>query len=135
MNNKWMRPITVAVLFVAALIVFGVWANKENPTFTTGMSEATLPVVRFVYEDTLINEMHGYVTPMDTSSVRGHLTPVGANNGLKLQITSPDLKITNVAYEIRSVEDGTLLIEDQHAVALSIGDITTCDINLSGLLK
>ena len=134
MNNKWMRPITVALLFVAALIVFGFWANKENPTFTTGMSEATLPVVRFVYEDTLINEMHGYVNPMDVSTVRGHITPVGTNNDLKLQITSQDLKITNVAYEIRSVEDGTLLIEDQHAVALSIGDITTCDVNLSGLL-
>ncbi|MBO5656626.1 MAG: hypothetical protein J6R94_00390 [Agathobacter sp.] len=134
MNNKWMRPITVALLFVAALIVFGFWANKENPTFTTGMSEATLPVVQFVYEDTLINEMHGYVKPMDTSTLRGHITPVGKNNDLKLQITSPDLRITNVAYEIRAVEDGALLIEDQHAVALSIGDITTCDVNLSGVL-
>ena len=69
MNRNATRPIVLILVFIGALFVFSMLMNKENKAQTTTMDSARLPVMQFVYDDIVLNELHGYTQEMDMLSI------------------------------------------------------------------
>ena len=58
MDNKAVRPIILAGIFIISLFVFSFFMNQMNKDTTITMEEASLPIMQFVYEDLTVNELH-----------------------------------------------------------------------------
>ena len=115
MNRKYVKPIVLTVVFLVSVFVFSMLTNKVNIDSTTTMSEASLPVMHFVYDEQAINELHGYVQQMDMLSMRDGLVPVDEERTLHLEIMTYGNKIENLSYKIRSMNSERLLMEDDNA--------------------
>jgi hypothetical protein len=135
MNKIALRLIILGVVFLGALVTFSVWINKENKEMASGMAEASFPVIHFLYEDTDINEIHGYVNEMNLGTMRDAVTPIDASNQLHLEISSPEREIENIAYEIRSIEEDHLLVNNNKTDFVIKGDVISCDITLPSLFE
>ena len=128
MVKKAVRPIVLLVLFLASLFVFSMITNQENIDLTTTMDQAKLPVVHFVYNNTSINELHGYTQKMDLMTMRDSILPIGADRMLRLEMMTYGENVTGLAYEIRSLDGNRLLLEDDSAEITILGDKLMCNI-------
>lgn len=133
MNSKVTRVIVLVVVFIAAIITFGIFVNKENKDVTMTMEEASLPVMQFVYNDNMLNELHGYTKEMDMLSMRDGLMPIGENRTLNLEIMTYGKAIDNLSYKIRSMNSERLLVDVESADFKSSKDKIECQINLPSL--
>lgn len=135
MNSKVTRVIVLVVVFIAAIITFSVLINKENKDVTTTMEEASLPVMQFIYDDTVLNELHGYTKEMDMLSMRDGLIPISEERTLKLEIMTYGKEIDNLSYKIRSMDSERLLVEIESAEVKATQDKVECLINLPSLFE
>lgn len=135
MNNKAVKPIVLAVVFLVSVIVFSMLTNKVNKDLTTTMDEASLPVMHFVYDDKVINELHGYVQEMDMLSMRDGLMPIGEERVLHLEIMTYGNEVENLSYNIRSMDGERLLVEEEDADITATQDKVECNINLPSLFE
>lgn len=115
MTKKVVKPIVLALIFICALATFGVAKNKVNIDLTANMEDASLPVMYFTYNDTVINELHGYVQEMDMLSMRDDVLPIGEDRVLQMELRTYGEKIQNLSYQIRSLDGTRLLMEEEHA--------------------
>lgn len=135
MNKKYVKPIVLTVVFLISVLVFNVLTNKVNNDLTTTMEEASLPIMHFVYDDTVVNELHGYVQEMDMLSMRDGLMPIGKERDLHLEIMSYGNSVENLAYEIRSIDGERLLVEEDNADITVTQDKVDCNISLPSLFE
>lgn len=135
MNNKYVKPIVLTVVFLISVFVFSMMTNKVNKDSTTTMGEASLPVMYFVYEDKNINELHGYVQKMDMLSMRDGLVPIGEDRSLHIEVMTFGSEVENLSYKIRSIDGERLLVEEDTADITATQDKVGCNISLSSLLE
>lgn len=135
MNNKYLKPIVLTLVFLVSVIVFSMATNKVNKDSTTTMKEATLPVMHFVYDEKIINELHGYVQEMDMLSMRDGLMPIGQERVLHLDVLTYGNAIDNLSYRIRSMDGERLLVEEQNAAITATQDKLSCNIALPSLFE
>ena len=135
MNRKAVKPVVLITIFICAMVIFSMTTNKENIDLTASMEEATLPVVNFVHNDIIVNELHGYVREMDLLSMRDNVLPIGEDRILHLNILAYDQNIENVSFEIRSLDGTRLLMEEDNAEVITEGDKLSCDILLPSLFE
>ncbi len=109
MKKKMIKLIVMTALFFGALITFSITMNQDNQDLTTTMREAGLPILYFYHGDTRINELHGYVEPMDMAGMRDCITPIGEDWRLKLAVRTCGCRVDGIRYEIRSM-DGERLV-------------------------
>ena len=102
MRKQIIKPVVLSVLFFVAVVFFSIITNKDNKDLTTTLSEASLPVVEFYQGDTPINELHGYVTKMDSTAMSDKITPVYEHRILPMSVDKYGNKIDGIRYEIRS---------------------------------
>lgn len=115
MKKSTIKAIVLTSIFFVAIITFSILTNKENKDLTITMSEVSLPVVQFVYGENVVNELHGYVNKMNVSTMRGSITPLNQDGEIALEILGGKQEITNISYEIRSM-NGERLVVDQDNV-------------------
>lgn len=125
----------LTVVFLISVLVFSVITNKVNKDLTTTMDEASLPIMHFVYDDKVVNELHGYVQEMDMLSMRDGLLPIGKERGLHLEIMTYGNSVDNLSYEIRSIDGERLLVEEDDADITVTQDKVNCDISLPSLFE
>ena len=135
MNKIAVRSIILGIVFIGAIIIFSMWINKENKELAGGMEEAGFPIIHFVYEDTDINEIHGYIDEMDLGTMRDAVTPIDAKNQLHMEISSMDCQIENISYEIRSTRENHLLVNNNQTDYVINGESITCNITLPSLFE
>ena len=135
MNNKYVKPIVLTIVFVISVFVFSMLTNKVNKDSTTTMSDASLPVMYFIYEDQNMNELHGYVQEMDMLSMRDGLVPVGEERMLHLEVMTYGSEVENLSYKIRSLDGKRLLMEDDDADVIVTADKVDCNISLPSLFE
>lgn len=129
------KPIVLTVIFLISVIVFSMLTNKVNKDITTTMDEASLPVMHFVYDDKVINELHGYVQEMDMLSMRDGLIPIGEERELHLEIMTYGNEVDNLSYKIRSMDSERLLVEEDDADITVTQDKVDCNISLPSLFE
>ena len=76
MSKKVIKPIVLVIVFIVAIILFGITTNKGNKDMTTTMAAARLPVISFYSGGNLIDQAHGYVDDMDEKLMRDSIIPV-----------------------------------------------------------
>jgi len=135
MNRNVTRPIVLILVFIGALFVFSMLMNKENKAQTTTMESASLPVMQFVYDDIVLNELHGYTQEMDMLSMRDGLMPLGDSRQLNAKIITYGNAIDNLSYKIRSMDSERLLVEVEHADIVAGEDTVSCKIQLPSLFE
>lgn len=135
MNNKYVKPIVLTVVFLISVFVFSMLTNKVNKDSTTTMGEASLPVMYFIYEDKTINELHGYTQEMDMLSMRDGLVPIGEERAIHLEVMTYGHEVENLSYKIRSIDGVRLLVEEDDADITVTQDKVGCNISLSSLLE
>ena len=104
MKKQIIKPVVLLTLFLVAVVFFSVITNKDNKDLTTTLSEATLPVVEFYEGDTAVNELHGYVTKMDSTAMRDTITPLESNGTLQAEIAENGNKISKISYKVYSLD-------------------------------
>ena len=135
MKRKIIKPIVLIVLFFASLITFEITINQDNKDLTATMSEASLPIIYFSYEGTVINELHGYVTEMDTVSMRDSITPVGNDRLLPMTVRTYGRDVDGIYYEIRSM-DGQRLVAKNDVTDYSLkGEELVADLTIQNILE
>ena len=135
MNKTVTRIAVLITVFISAVIIFSISENKVNKDVTMTMEEATLPVMQFVYDDVVVNELHGYVQEMDMLSMRDGLMPIGDNRELDIEVMTYGKQVDNLSYKIRSMNSERLLVEEESAQITSTTDKVTCQIKLPSLFE
>lgn len=133
MNNKVTRIIVLILVYISAMVTFSFLENKVNKDVTMTMEEATLPVVQFVYQDTILNELHGYTQEMDMLSMRDGLMPIGDSRTLDIEVMTYGQEVDNLSYKIRSMDSERLLVEVDSAEMVASQDKVECQIKLPSL--
>ena len=135
MSKKVIKPIVLAVIFLGALLTFGMTTNKVNIDLTANMEEASLPVVYFVHNDMVINELHGYTQEMDLLSMRDNVLPIGEERMLRLEVRTYGENIENLSYQIRSLDGTRLLMEEDEAQLTESQDKLEYSVELPSLFE
>lgn len=112
MGKKAVKPIVLLLIFIGALAAFSMTTNKENIDLTVNMEEASLPILYFVHNGTVINELHGYTQEMDMLSMRDNVLPIGEDRVLHLEMMTYGEEIEKLSYQIRSLDGNRLLMEE-----------------------
>lgn len=99
------------VVFLLALILSDFIMNKGNSNMTVEMGPATLPIVRVVNNDMLLNTMHGYTRQMEGQYLKDSIFCLEENRNVKIEIEEFETKINSIRFEVRST-DGERLVED-----------------------
>ena len=134
MKKQIIKPVLLLTLFLVAVVFFSVITNKDNKDLTTTLSEATLPVVEFYEGDTAVNELHGYVTKMDSTAMRDSITPVDDKRILPMTIATYGRKIDGITYEIRSMDGQRLVAKSEVSDYKTNGNRITADLQIQNLL-
>ena len=135
MSRKATKPIVLVLVFIGALFIFSSIMNKENKDQTTTMESASLPVMQFVYNGMVLNELHGYTNEMDMLSMRDGLMPLNNERQLNVEIATYGNKIDNISYKIRSINSERLLVEVENAPFIARNDQVDCEIQLPSLFE
>ncbi len=134
MIKPWKQAIILVVVFIGGICAFERLMNHETQDLTADMAEATLPVLYLMEDEERVNELHGYTTEMDASSVRDTITPVESGGTLTISIDSYGSRVSAVSYEVRSL-DTTRLIQESEAENLSAeDDLASAELPIQNLL-
>lgn len=103
MKRRLINAGILAVVFVAAVIVFSYLTNKGNTNMTADLGSATLPTLSFTCEGYEVNHLEGYTQEMDASTMRDSITPV-LNQTLELKIQTYDTKVESLDYALYTLD-------------------------------
>ena len=103
------KAAVLIVIFIFAVIVFENLTNHTNEDLTTEMAEATFPVISLYYNNTEINELHGYAKEMDAAYMRDAITPIATDRKLPIAIQTYQTAVDAISYEIRSLDAERLI--------------------------
>ena len=111
MKKIIIRILTLAAIFVLAVVGFYWYLNQGTTDTTETMAEATFPLVYMKNGDSLLNCLHGYTQEMDVTAMRDTLTPLENDRTLNLRIDPYKKKISDISYEVLSA-DGSRTLEN-----------------------
>ncbi len=132
--KRWIRPVVLFVVFVLTIIAGSLLMNKSNKDLTSSLEEASLPVVYFTYDDTTINELHGYVNEMNQCAMRDTITPIQDDRLLHVKINTYGTPVDSIRYEIRSLDGERLVADGEITEYSSSGNSITYDAEVENLL-
>ena len=105
--------IFLTILFFASLAFFEFILNYRTATPTERMrTKGTLPILYAESLGTKQARMHGYLTRMDGCYMRESLIPLGRNRDINLIVDGYGAKITDLSYEIRSMDTERKISEE-----------------------
>ena len=134
MKKNLIRWGVIIVTFLAACLFFSIYLNQGTTDMTVDMTEPSLPVAYIDYDGTYVNEMHGYLTKMDCSTLRDSVTPIGDDREVRFKIDKYGQTISSIKIEVRSA-DGNRLIEDTQVLRYNdYKDYTECTVELKDLI-
>ncbi len=135
MKKNLIRWGVIIATFLLALLFFEIYLNQGTTDMTVDMSAPSLPVAYIDYDGTYVNEMHGYLTKMDCSTLRDSVTPIGDDRGVRFKIDKYGETVSSIRIEVRSA-DGNRLIEDTQVLSYNdYSDYTECNVNLKDLIE
>lgn len=135
MKKKIIKSFVMLVLFFGAVITFAVTLNQDIQDLTMAMEKASLPVVYFTEQNATINELHGYVKPMNLVSMRDSITPVAQDRLLHLKVMTYDADLEHVRYEIRSMDGQRLVAKNDITDFSKTKDVIFADLEIQNVLE
>ena len=113
MRKKLLKAlIRIAILFtvfIISVLVTSNVINQGNTDMTAEMKKAGLPVIYVNVNGEYINCLHGYVSEMEGSYLRGTITPMSADRTIPIKIKTFGSIVTGASYEVRTLDMERLL--------------------------
>ena len=135
MKKAILKGIVFGITFFVAIIIISKIMNKGNNDLTADMAKSTLPVIYMGTEDVRYNELHGYLTQMDTAFMRDTITVLDSKRTLQVTIDTYGENVTSVFFEVRSL-DGERLIENTEVKDFARdGDLLSANITVKDLIE
>ena len=106
------------LLFVCAAGVTTFMMNRGKVSGSLQENVSSLPVMYVRAGGQLINEMHGYLEPVDAGYYRDILTPIGESRTINLTVRRGESGLSSARYElydeqnVKLLEQGEVLQED-----------------------
>lgn len=110
-KKRKIEAVILAIVFVAAVIIFSFLTNRGDENTTVGLDGASCPQVSFEMGGYQMNQLEGYVKEMDVTVLRDTITPV-IYNQLTAVIDAHDAEITGIDYAVYSLDGKEKLYED-----------------------
>lgn len=123
------------VFFVITVIITSKVVNQGNTDLTADMKGATLPVIHVNVNGEYVNCLHGYLSQMEGSYLRGTITPMSADRTIPIRVKTFDSVVTNVDYEVRTMDMQRLLENGAVTDPAYNGDEITAVIPVKDLIK
>jgi len=130
-----LKSIILITVFISSLYMISDYMNQGNVDMTAQMGPATYPLVHVIMGDRQLNSLRGYAEPMETSYLRGTLTPLTDGRRLVLRLDKFGNTIESLSFEVRSI-DGTRLIERSDITEYEERrDSITFELNIKDLIE
>ncbi len=126
---RTLKFIYFVLVLILAMFVVSRFSNGDNADMSAPMPAATLPTVTLKSMGREMNRLHGYTSDVDLSYLRGTILPVGSNREVTYRVNTYGSNITNLGFEVRSI-DGSSLVENHQ-----IDDYRKDDDFLEGSLQ
>ncbi|MBR4719531.1 MAG: hypothetical protein IKP31_04720, partial [Lachnospiraceae bacterium] len=123
------------IVFVISMIITSKVVNTGNTDLTADMRGATLPVIHVNVNGEYINCLHGYVSEMEGSFLRGTITPMSADRTIPVKIKTFNSVVTGASYEVRTLDMQRLLENSEIQGAEYKGDEITAVIPVKDFIK
>ncbi len=123
------KTVYVVLIFVISVFLISRFSGGDNADMTAKMSSATLPIVTLTNSGKDIDPMHGYLSDVDLSYMRGTIHPIGKDRTVSFKIYTYGGNVSNLGFEVRSI-DGTGLVENT-----SITDYSESDETITGSIQ
>ncbi|MBP5254955.1 MAG: hypothetical protein J6Z23_06200 [Lachnospiraceae bacterium] len=106
------KYVVLALVFLLILVVamtIAIVRQVISDEEYTGMSAATLPMLRITYLDGYQTDLHGYAREMEITAMRDTVVPVTADRVLNVTLLPYGNRIRKLEYEVRSLDGGSYL--------------------------
>lgn len=121
--------------FFAALVIISNFLNQGNTDMTEEMRPASLPLIYMNVDGERVNCLHGYQELPQLSYMRESITPLGDGRTLSFDVQKYGRNISQIFFEVRSV-DGERLIEDGRLSEYTdIGDEIHAEFAIKDLIE
>ena len=128
-----LKVIVLVIVFISVIALYFTFNHKEPQLPEEHLEVATLPVITMHYNNTELNALHGYTSPMEARYMRSVVTPLNSDRQLTISIHRYDNNIAGIAYEVRSL-DTTRLIENVALDEWQVNDSTvTAVLDISSI--
>lgn len=135
MKKAIIKGVSLGIIFVLALFIISAVMNQGNTDMTTEMGDPTFPIVSMSVKGYEVNSLHGYAESMSSAYLRDTLQPVENDRKIGVQIDTYGRKISEIAFEVRSLE-GERLVESTEVTSYKQEtDVITFDITLKDLVE
>lgn len=135
MKKRLIKVGVLAAVFIAALVISSMVINSGTDDEIVDMGSPTLPRVSFTVGNTEVNPLFGYVQDMDVTAMRDTITPLGAGGSLTVNIEENGNEISDIAYEVYSLDgedkytEGKADVPDEDGQAsLQLGNILSDEV-------
>lgn len=132
------RAIIFIVVFVASVFAFSGRMEETQGAGTTKsveQSTPTFPVMVVRTQGYDMNVLHGYNSNLKASLNRESMTPIGIDKKFQLVITENETNIRKLKYELRKVNDNTLMETNEISVLEESKEGKIATINLKGAIE
>ncbi len=135
MKKAIIKGVFLGLIFVMAMVIISTVMNQGNTDMTTEMGNPTYPVVSMLVKGHKVNSMHGYAQSMQSAYLRDTLQPVENDRKIGVQIDTYGGKLSEIAFEVRSLE-GERLVESTEVTSYEQkSDVISFDITLKDLVE
>ena len=127
MKKKIISGITLAAVFITALVCFSFVLNKGSDATTADMGGAELPRISFYIEGQQINSLSGYTEDMEVTTMRDTIIPIEVGTTVDAMISEHTDKITSLSYEVCTLDGSKVLKKEKlkkvsDTISLDLGD-------------
>ncbi|MBD5532713.1 MAG: hypothetical protein HDQ98_11045 [Lachnospiraceae bacterium] len=135
MKKTIFHGIVSIVTFLAALVIISNLLNQGNTDMTEEMRPASLPLIYMNVDGERVNCLHGYQELPQLSYLRESITPLGDGRTLSFDVQKYGRNISQIFFEVRSV-DGSRLVEDGRLTEYTeIGDEIHAEFAIKDLIE
>lgn len=138
-----MKHVYRALIFL--LVFFGSFTiicfNKKETKITgvtqtsVDLSDPTFPTIAVKTQEYTINVLHGYNSNLKANLIRESMTPVGDSQEFQLVISENETKVRKLRYEIRKVNNNSLLDSGEISVMENTKDGKVATVKLGNSLE
>jgi flagellar basal body-associated protein FliL len=135
MKKIGIKLLLLFILFVASIGIYFVVTLDRSEGEEETMQTASLPIVSMLYDNNVVNTLHGYTVAMDAKYMRDSITPLEVDRKLSVSINIYDNVVASISYELRSL-DTTQLIEKNNVTEYTVeGSNVLTTLNLSNIIE
>ena len=109
MKRFFLKFGVLAAVFVAGVLLFTLYLNRDRTAGTRSAENPSLPVAYMVTDGITVNMMHACTETLNEDTMRESLTLLPSGRSLNFQLQYYDNSVESISYQVTSLADGSLV--------------------------